>query len=213
MFTVNEDILLAAFHAMNDEPVRNLETHKRWAFTDAHFRDIEHYFPNLNFVGGAVFWHNEPYPLHVDVWDTRNKSQLLIPMKMEAEDQNFILFDQVYEGSMTWKNDADKQVKKAKYDDAPKSTTGLRPYDTEGVEWLTYRPIDPELGKLLPEPDDFYYGLSGKVYSWKPGIGLAFESKTLHATGNMDDKYFKTGMALWFADPIEDVLKCVGDTK
>ena len=209
MFRVVDEIIQAGLDTMKDEPARNLDNHKRWAFSQEHFSKISEHFNNLNFLNGAVFWHNEPYPLHVDVWDPRNKSQLLIPLKLEKT-QKFIIFDQIYEGSMTWKNYVPKEIKKAEYADAPKNTTGLRPCETEGVQGLTNQPINPDLAKQLPEDPDFYFGLSGKSYDWTPGVGMAFESKTLHATGKMDYKYYKIGMALWFSDTIEDVLSCMG---
>lgn len=212
MFRIIDEIIQVGLDTMQDEPARNLDNHKRWAFTQNHFDRIKLHFNNLNFLSGAVFWHNEPYPLHVDVWDPRNKSQILIPLKLEKS-QKFIIFDQTYDGSMTWKNNISKEVKKAEYDDAPKNTTGLRPYETEGVQGLTNKPIDSDLAKELPEESDFYFGLSGKSYDWTPGIGMAFESKTLHGTGKMDYKYYKTGMALWFSDTVEDILSCMGARK
>lgn len=208
MFRVADEIIQAGLQAMSDTPARNLDNHKRWAFTHNHFDKIKKYFNGLNFLSGAVFWHNEPYPLHVDVWDPKNKSQILIPLKLEVE-QKFIIFDQQYDGSMTWKNKHPKEIKKAEYDDAPKNTTGLRPYETIGVTGLTDNPINDNLANLLPEESDFYFGLTGKAYNWEPGIGIPFESKTLHATGKMDKKHFKTGMALWFSNSIEEVMQCV----
>ena len=208
MFGIANEIIQVGLQTMDDKPARDLETHKRWAFTDKHFDKIKAYFKGLDFLSGAVFWHNDPYPLHVDVWDPRNKSQILIPLRLEVE-QKFIIFDQTYDGSMTWKNNVSKEIKKAQYNDAPKSTTGLRPCETDGVMGLTDDPVDKDLANLLPEDRDFYFGLTGKAYDWKPGIGMAFESKTLHATGKMQKEYFKTGMALWFSNSIEEVIQCV----
>ena len=207
MFGIDNKIIQLGLEIKNSEkPVRDLSNQRRWAFDHSHFNKVKDLFGNLSFVQGAVFWHNEPYPIHVDVYDPRNKTNLLIPLHID-EFQEFIIFDQEYDGSMTWKNKADKNIKKSQYSDAPKSTTGLRPCDTDGVVGLTGTHIDNELGSKLPEHDDFYFGLSGRSYEWKPGIGMAFESKRLHATGKMHGDYFKTGMALWFTNTTEEVIQ------
>ena len=55
MFRIIDEIIQVGLDTMQDEPARNLDNHKRWAFTQNHFDRIKLHFNNLNFLSGAVF--------------------------------------------------------------------------------------------------------------------------------------------------------------
>jgi hypothetical protein len=171
--------------------------HKRWSID----RDnpIKKYFGDLNFLHGTILWHNSPYPVHTDVWHPENKTNVLIPLMIENS-QKFFVFDQTFNGSCQWVLSYGQRDK-----DSPDQARTMRPCEDDRIKNLTDLPLDQEMCQYLPEEPEFYHGLSGEMYDYKPGVGFAFGSDHLHATGVMKGTY-KTAMALWFANNISEIV-------
>lgn len=163
----------------------------RWAVTD----DILKYFDGLDYTAGNIYYHEEPYAVHTDVFTNNIGVNVLVPLEREGT-QKFVVFDQTFNGSTVW-------LPGETYSAEQKGLSMIftaRPCDTD-VFGLTDQPCD--LADYLPENNDFYHGLSGSLIEWKPGEGLVFPSINLHATGIMDNP--KYGLAMWFNNSVEEV--------
>ena len=57
--------------------------------------------------------------------------------------------------------------------------------------------------KYLPFTRDLYYGLTGKVWKYKPGKALLFDANRLHATGRMSEP--KIGCTIQFTSPVSNL--------
>ena len=162
----------------------------RWGVTV----DILKYFDGLEYVAGNIYYHTTPYEVHTDVFTEDIGVNVLVPLERESS-QNFVVFDQTYDGSTVWKpGDGSLELR------GVNKIYNSRPCDTP-VQRLTDSPCD--LAEYLPEEDDFYHGLSGSLIEWKPGEGLVFPSTNLHATGIMESP--KYGLAMWFNNSVEEV--------
>lgn len=157
-----------------------------------------------SFFAATLFNHIEPFTIHSDVSD-KKKSILLCPIKSHP-DQFFIVFDQTLNSNTpkSWISDifadkTDAELEEMYYHNSLK----CRPYDTEEVQGCTNNPIADDLYKYLPYTKDLYYGLTGRVWHYKPGKALLFDADRIHATGRMYGP--KIGCTIQFTDPIDSL--------
>jgi len=172
----------------------NNKNYLRWSVDENTF---EEYLPGLKFTAGNVYYHEEPYHVHTDVFTSHIGVNVLIPLERENP-QKFIVFDQTYKGSTSWVPGDGSIVQRGKT-----KVIYRRPYDTPGVMGLTDNPVSDELAENLEQEKDFYYGLTGTLIDWLPGEGIVFPSINLHATGIMEAP--KYGLALWFDNTVEEI--------
>jgi hypothetical protein len=173
---------------------------------------------DLNCVTTAyIYAHDEPIALHVDRYKKDSLYNLCVPLMTDDLDQRFIVFDQIFDKSgCVWEfeDGIRKHHQPLTKEDETQSTNdnnhdktiayvGQRPCDTSDVLGLSDRPISDELADHLPHNKDFYYGLTGEAWHWKPGKGLIFKSSQIHGTGKQSN--FKIGCVLLMNS--EDFLK------
>lgn len=154
---------------------------------------------------GYIYAHDEPIPLHVDRYKESAKYNLNIPIWVEDDSQEFLVFEQEYtKCGCEWQAMGIDQVRHQPLTDQDLKSSnedndhieslsyrGVRPYETDGVVGLTDKPVNI---KRLPYDTDFYYGLSGTVWHQRVGKGLLFKSSQIHGTGIQNK--FKVGCVL-----------------
>jgi hypothetical protein len=146
-----------------------------------------------NFVGGNFYRHNKPYFPHVDRQESWGDSiVVVVPIWYNGEMPSLVVFDQyILNGPSTW-----MMGYPAPNFDTNKARLG-RPYDDPDVIGLTDKDISDELYEVLPKhPRSMYFGLSGNASKFKPGNAIEFDSKYIHATGQMSA--YKLGLTLRF---------------
>jgi hypothetical protein len=130
---------------------------------------------------------------------------LLCPIQASS-DQVFVVFDQTLKSDTpkSWignifDDKTDEELKEMYYHNSLK----CRPYDTEEVQGCTSKPIDEDLFEYLPYNKDLYYGLTGRVWHYKPGKALLFSADRIHATGRMSQS--KIGCTIQFTESIDNL--------
>ena len=123
--------------------------------------------------------HKLPYYPHSD-YHFIEKENIVLPLQViNGENPYLVIFDQYYyEDACTWTGDMEIKFK---------INTGVqgRPYDFD-IDNKTHKPIPKYLYRYLDwQPQDFWYGLSGEPYEFKPGSMMQFDSKRLHATSTL----------------------------
>lgn len=124
--------------------------------------------------------HQSPYYPHSD-FHFVEKDNIVLPLQVtNGQNPYLIIFDQYYlDDACTWTG-----TSKVKF----KINTGVegRPYDSD-ITNKTNKPIPDYLYKkfLNWQPKDFWFGLSGEPFEFKPGNMIQFESTRLHATSTM----------------------------
>lgn len=155
-----------------------------------------------------IYAHDEPIALHVDRYKKDSLYNLCVPLMTDDTDQRFIVFDQIFDQcGCVW--EFDEEIRKhhqplTKNDEVQSNNdnnhdktmayVGHRPYNTPGVTGLSTEPLLSDLAKHLPYSKDFYHGLTGSAWHWRPGKGLVFKSSQIHGTGKQTK--FKIGCVL-----------------
>jgi len=154
---------------------------------------------------GNLFSHINPFTTHADISDLK-QTIMLMPISADPS-QHFVVFDQKINNlspvSWIWNlfdDKTDQELEDMYYLSALKS----RPCEYPNISGLTNSSIDPELMKHLPFSEEFYYGLSGKAWPYKPGKALIFSAVHPHATGLMQSP--KIGCTVQFKAPYEKVI-------
>lgn len=181
------------------------------SFTDISF--LDDFVNTEDFIVGNFFTHDFSYMPHVDQFKPGIKTNLLIPLFSEVDDQQFVIFDQTYvmpddESGCSWcwhYLDERAPTEEELFNIFYHKTYRQRPCETPGVQSLTDKPVSKELHSALPYDLDFYYGLSGKTWHWSPGKGLLFDSDHIHCSGKLNTA--KVGVALWFGTDKYRVIK------
>lgn len=135
---------------------------------------------------GNIFSHIDPFTTHADISE-KKRTILLIPIQA-SDDQSFVVFDQTVdqENPVSWiwnlfDDKTDQELADMYYLTALKS----RPCEHKNVKGLTNEPCPNDLFEHLPYTQEFYYGLTGKIFEYNPGNALMFPATHLHATGRM----------------------------
>ena len=154
---------------------------------------------------GYIYAHDEPIPLHVDRYKESAKYNFNIPIWVQDDSQEFLVFNQEYTRcGCEWQAEGIDQIRHQPLTDEDLESSnedndhvkslsykGIRPWETEGVIGLTDRPVNI---KRLPYDKDFYFGLDGISWHQKMGKGLLFKSSQIHGTGVQSK--FKVGCVL-----------------
>ena len=153
-----------------------------------------------------IYAHTQPIPLHVDRYKKNSVYNLCVPLYKGNSDQYLLVFDQTFdEYGLSWRlADIDhikhnpagpehQQTSNKDNDHLPSEVlNGIRPCDTDGVVGLTGQEVPGHINKILPYGNDnFYFGLSGTAWNWKPGKALIFKSSQIHGTAMQSE--FKIG--------------------
>lgn len=145
-----------------------------------------------------IYAHTQPIPLHVDRYKRDAVYNLCVPLyKTTEQEQRLLVFDQQFEShGMSWRLSSIEHEKhepagpehqstsNADNDHLPSEVlTNVRPADTPGVSAVTDQPLPESIQQLLPYGnEDFYYGLTGVAWHWRPGAALLFKSSQIHGT-------------------------------
>lgn len=143
-----------------------------------------------NITLAHFYKHIRPHYPHTD-YHEREISNVVMPLEVSDDSTpNLIIFDQV------WDNPANTWVfedKQARFQHN-KELLG-RPCDYD-ILHSTNKEVDENLYSYLDhQPIEYWHGLSGKAYPFKPGNVIKFDAKSIHATSNMTCDY-KLGLTI-----------------
>lgn len=156
-----------------------------------------------------IYAHSDPIPLHVDRYKKASAVNLCVPLMKGNSKQFLLVFDQEFVNyGLSWRlanvnhvqhkpaGPIHQNSSDADNDHLPSEVlVGVRPCDTPGVTNITPDPIPQNLKDQLPYgQEDFYHGMSGIAWDWRPGVALAFKSSQIHCTGAQNE--FKIGCVL-----------------
>ena len=156
-------------------------------------------YPNIKkFLGGNFYRHRVPYHPHVDHqlnWPLA--VNFVIPIYFEGPPVNFVVFDQRWHMSpVTW-----SMVQREAHFFRNGFSMNLPGQGIPGsseIEFHTKKNIDYEFWqKNLDHPHQYYYGLSGEAFPFKPGSVIMFETKRIHCTGRFQGN--KLGLTLRYS--------------
>jgi hypothetical protein len=180
-----------------------------------HFQDIltpvlSKYMRITRGHGGNVYKHKNLYTTHVDSHDEYQTVNVLIPIYVPGDNvQHFVVFDQWMDNGIgrTWYGDREDIQENGDFDLNKKSAS--IPYLDPLVHDKTSSDIDPEFySKYLEYPKhkmEYFKGLTGTAYEFKPGNLLIFNSNNLHCTGKLTNPW-KMGMFINFDGSIEELV-------
>lgn len=180
-----------------------------------HFKDIlepvlkQYFIPNRGH-GGNVYKHTNLYTTHVDSDEEQQTINVLIPIYVPTDNvQHFVVFDQWMQNGIgrTWYGDRSDISKHGNFDHNKKMS--LTPFDDPLVYDKTENDLDPQFyADYLEYPNhkiEYFKGLTGTAYEFKPGNLIVFNSNNLHCTGKLTNPY-KIGMLINFDGLLEDLL-------
>lgn len=161
--------------------------------------------PNL---GDNLYKHSFPYFPHVDLENGYPCFNCLIPLHLsDNKPQHFVIFNQFVNDTnngKTWLGNFSldgnfEANKKRKF-----------PYNDPIVENLTTLDIDQEFYNTYLDHEyrdrELFKGMTGIATNFKPGNLILFDSKYIHCTGKMNNKY-KIGLSLRFKGKLSEALK------
>jgi hypothetical protein len=164
---------------------------------------------DIDFVDtGYIYAHDETIPLHVDRYKKDAIFNLNIPLYSEDPNQYFMVFDQeFFERGCEWQADGIQQKRHQSLTSEDKEASSSdnnhldswclqqRPWESKAdIIGLTDKPVNRDIVPYLPFNEDFYFGLTGKVWKQEVGKGLLFKSSQLHGTARQTK--FKVGCVL-----------------
>lgn len=142
---------------------------------------------NYKIVGDNFYKHHYSYFPHCDAVESTAWLNIVIPLARynSKEEQKFVVFDQRWFGNnATWVGsynmEGDFYSNKKIHD---------RPCDGLHIKGCTDNPLPNDLWNHLNEnmylTQNYLFGLTGHAYTWEPGRIIVFDSRHIHATGNM----------------------------
>lgn len=158
---------------------------------------------------GNLYKHSNLYTTHVD--SSVKEYQIinvLLPIYLPdpTVDQRFVVFDQWIDNGIgqTWYGDRD-----VKYDFDYNKITQSIPYTDKRVYDKTDVDIDEDFYnkylKFANHKHEYFKGLTGTAYSFKPGNLMLFNSNNLHSTGSLMGQW-KMGLHMHFEGSLEELL-------
>lgn len=169
----------------------------------------KHFNPNAG-EGGNIYKHTNVYTTHVDSFENYQMINALIPIYLpEDRDQHFVVFDQWVDNGFgcTWYGDRGDIKENGDFDLNKKAS--LTPYTDPRVYDKTDEDIDMNFyNQYLDFPmhkPEYFKGLSGKAYPFKPGNLILFNSNQLHTTGKLNTSW-KMGLHINFVGSVEELL-------
>jgi len=175
------------YYANEDQVNKDEYTHFLMYDTDTHSDIVRDELPGTKFMHGNVLWHKAGIPPHVDICGKGNTHSLIIPLKVENENQKLIVFDQTYDQECTWFGSLQTEMNPDRSYGSEKQEPM---YKTVGIQGCTNQPCPDELIKHLPTyyGDDMWFGMSGVALDYKVGTCIIFPSNKIHTTGNMENE-------------------------
>ena len=181
-----------------------------------HFREIlepilSKYIKITRGYGGNVYKHSNLYTTHVDSHDQHQTINVMLPIFTPTPGlpQHFIVFDQWMDNGTgrTWYGDREDIKLNGDFDLNKKSAS--IPYLDPLVHDKTPFDIDPDFySNYLEYPKhkmEYFKGLTGTAYEFKPGNLLIFNSNNLHCTGKLTNPW-KMGMFINFDGSVGELL-------
>ena len=110
------------------------------------------------------------------------------------EELSMIIFDQRIDDRGTWVWNTVDDIS-----NYPPKTYTTRPFETEGVEGVTDKPVSDNLKPYLPYDKDYFFGLTGHVMPWKIGEAYSFSARNIHCSGKQSG--FKLGCSIRLSCP------------
>ncbi len=147
-----------------------------------------------SFIGGNFYKHKHPYNPHTDhqkQWECSTVN-FVIPIWFTGSQPHLVVFDQQYNDTTTWT--MEKPVAHGIYSTSTNGQLAGAP-GTYSIHNNTQKDIDHQLWEeFLPSPQQYYFGLSGKSYSFTPGDIIMFDNKNIHCTSKFNGE--KLGLSL-----------------
>lgn len=143
-----------------------------------------------NVTLATLYKHTHPHYPHTD-YHKREISNIVVPLEVSDDSTpHLVIFDQVWDNpANTWVFDDTK----AKFQHN-KELLG-RPCDYD-ILYSTNKEVEDDLYEHLDhQPKEYWHGLSGKAYPFKPGNVIKFDAKSIHGTSNMTCEY-KLGLTI-----------------
>jgi len=178
-----------------------------------HLKDVldpilSKYFKTNKGQGGNIYKHSNLYTTHVDSEEPYQLINALLPIYLpdDSIEQHFIVFDQWVDNGFgqTWYGDRD-----VKYNFDRNKILQSTPYTDDRVYDKTNEEIDKDFydkyltdGKHKPE---YFKGLTGTAYNFKPGNLILFNSNNLHCTGSLKGPW-KIGLHINFEGSLQDLI-------
>ena len=178
-----------------------------------HLKDVldpilSKYFKTIKGQGGNIYKHSNLYTTHVDSEEPYQLINALLPIYLpdDSIEQHFIVFDQWVDNGFgqTWYGDRD-----VKYNFDRNKILQATPYTDDRVYDKTDEDIDKDFyykyltdGKHKPE---YFKGLTGTAYNFKPGNLILFNSNNLHCTGSLKGPW-KIGLHINFEGSLQELL-------
>ncbi len=171
---------------------------------------LSQYFETRNGQGGNIYKHTNTYTIHTDSSDQQQLINCCIPIHLEVTQpqQKFIVFDQYTDNGFgrTWYGDRDTSTN-GDFDSNKKIST--IPYNDPIVHACTDSPIDKDFFDLHLNHShckyEYFHGLTGTVYDFKPGNMIVFNSNNIHSTGKLVGPW-KMGLLIQFEGTLEELL-------
>lgn len=172
---------------------------------------LSKYFIPNNGQGGNIYKHSNLYTIHVDSEEPYQMINCLIPVYLTNNviDQHFIVFDQWVDNGFgqTWYGNRPKSTNETDFDRNKKIWT--TPFEDSRVYDKTMYDIDETFYKNYLEFDahktEYFKGLTGTAYVFKPGNLILFNSNQLHCTGKLIGPW-KMGVLINFEGSLDKLL-------
>lgn len=169
------------------------------------------FFNTRNGNGGNIYKHTNVYTTHVDSFEPHQMINALLPIYLPPcdESQHFVVFDQWVDNGFgqTWYGDRHDIKDHGDFDFNKK--VAQTPFNDPRVYNKTDLDIDSEFySKYLDtncHKPEYFKGLTGVAYEFKPGNLILFNSNQLHTTGKLAAEW-KMGLHINFDGSLEELL-------
>jgi hypothetical protein len=168
------------------------------------------YFKTVGGNGGNIYKHTNVYTTHVDSFETYQMINVLLPIYLpENAQQHFVVFDQWVDNGFgqTWYGDRNDIHENGNFDFNKK--LAQTPFNDPRVYDKTEHDIGNDFyNKYLDfshHKPEYFKGLSGTAYDFKPGNMIMFNSNQLHTTGKLNVSW-KLGLHINFIGSLDELL-------
>lgn len=169
------------------------------------------FFKTQNGNGGNIYKHTNVYTTHVDSFEPHQMINALLPIYVppSVEQQHFVVFDQWVENGFgqTWYGDRTDINEHGDFDFNKK--LAQTPFNDQRVYNKTTDAIDQDFYKKYLDyschKPEYFKGLTGTAYEFKPGNLILFNSNQLHTTGKLVSDW-KMGLHINFDGSLDELL-------
>jgi hypothetical protein len=172
---------------------------------------LSRFFKTHNGNGGNIYKHTNVYTTHVDSFEPHQMINALMPIYIPPSDeqQHFVVFDQWVDNGFgqTWYGDRNDIKDHGDFDFNKK--LAQTPFNDSRVYNKTDCNVDKEFYEKYLDTSchkpEYFKGLTGTAYEFKPGNLILFNSNQLHTTGRLVSDW-KMGLHINFDGSLEDLL-------